>query len=350
MSIRFEEEIEKALVNDPADMIKWRDQFYFDMRMIYNNPKAGQTGMDAIRENMELEIVEIQLLGENFKKDTRIIKETEDQWIIELRNQGEILYNVAGGDAGSTASIATTGYGKRDLHSQIEFLLSHGFKGREIGDYIGLKYGHLLFRTIYEATGMETRRARLYYTGDRMFTLMDDEGILDLNEIAPHFRSMDTNDVFLTLASKHFPMGNEYLKGWLTAKYLQLFSDFNEKDLFEKYLHDLGIKVSIQRELSSHGTYDEFRMQEAIYEHWQRKDYIPLLRFYAKLIVKDHDTIYGFLHHLGLMQETYTSSGGRNIWELESIVIDLLGYDFDIAKDIYKDHYLGRLQILISGN
>ena len=260
----------------------------------------------------------------------------ENYWINGFRNQGETLYNVAGGGVGTTASYTTTGYGKRDVHSKIKFLLSNGFKGHEIGDYLGLK-AQMLADAIRAATGMNVRQARLYYTGERMFELMDD-GIFDLDELATHFRGLDANGVFLTLASEHFPMGNEYLKGWLTAKYLREF-DFDKNlvpQKFEEYLDKLGISVATR------GVYHDLRTRESLYEHWQRKDFIPLLRFYASMVIKDYDTIYGFIHHLGLFRE------GMSAWERESIVFDLLRYHFDTATDISKNHYFGRLQIIVN--
>ncbi|MCK4380217.1 MAG: hypothetical protein KAW51_03700, partial [Candidatus Lokiarchaeota archaeon] len=272
----------------------------------------------------------------------------EDIWIKEFRNQGKKLYNVKGGSAGSTARFETTGYGKREVHEKIRFLLSHGFKYSEMLNYIG--FSHKWAADMWkEATGIsEFRLARLHYAGERMFELMDD-GIFDLDELATHFRGMDTHEVFKALASKDFLVGNEYLKGWLTAKYLKVCGDsYNHGDfvIFKKYLEGKGIQTPIG------GSFDRFRIQEFLWEHYKRQDFIPLLRFYASMIIKDHDTIYGFLNHLGLITGTYTSPtrDGMHIWELESIVIDLFGYDFDTAKDIYSGRYFGHLSVLITGS
>jgi len=350
MSVRFEEEIEKAFKSDPKDLAKSKNQFYYDLRMIYDNPRPGQTGMDAIRESMELEIVEIQLLGENFDADTYIIKTLEDLWIEEFRRQGESLYNIAGGTAGSTALLETTGYGKRDVHRKVRYLFSHGSNGIEIGNYLGISKRTM--SGIFEAaTGMDARSARLYYSGQRMFELMDD-GIFDLDELATHFRSMNTNDVFVSLATKNFPLGNEYLKGWFTARCLRIFgsdfiSDFHQRGLIYDNLKDMGVTAD-----PATGIFYEFRKRTSLWEHYQRGDFGPLLRFYAKMIIKDYDTIYGFLHHLGLIpKEIYFPSSDffpQSLpWELDQIVTDLLGYDFDTAKDIYSDRYFGHLQIII---
>ncbi|MFW9876196.1 MAG: hypothetical protein ACFFG0_24095, partial [Candidatus Thorarchaeota archaeon] len=173
---------------------------------------------------------------------------------------------------GSIASYEGSGYGRRDLHEKVIGLLSHGFNGVEIAEYIGVTIS-IMNDIINDATGMTNRPARLYYTGQRMFELIDD-GIFDLDELASHFRGMDANDVLVALASENFPMGDEYLKRWLTAKFLQLGG---ERHLLEKYLMDLGVSFSSVRS----GTFYDFRKREALYEHYDRGDYIPLLRFYA---------------------------------------------------------------------
>ncbi|MFW9876197.1 MAG: hypothetical protein ACFFG0_24100, partial [Candidatus Thorarchaeota archaeon] len=100
MSIRFQEELERAFYVDIRELKKAKNQFYYDMRVIFDNAGRGQAGMDAIRNSMELEIIEIQLLSDNYKKDTEIIKNLEDYWIDTFRAQGEDLYNVAGGSWG----------------------------------------------------------------------------------------------------------------------------------------------------------------------------------------------------------------------------------------------------------
>jgi len=286
--------------------------------------------MDAIRDSMELEIVEIQLLGRNFKSDTFLIKKLEDIWIKEFRRRGEDLYNVAGGSSGATALYQTTGYGIRDVHDKIRYLLSHGFSEDEILSYIKVSHGTLR-NLVKEATGTTIRLARIYYAGERMLDLIYKEGIYDLDKLATKFRAMDANDIFVTLASIEFPLGNEYLKGWLTTKHLKTRSDSNfriedDMTLLYEYLDDLGIKNSRVKEF-----------KKSFHNNWVRKNYIPLLRVYASIVIRDHDTIYGFLHHLGLIPDVYTSPthDGMHIWELENIVIDLLGYDFDTAKDIY---------------
>jgi len=36
-------------------------------------------------------------------------------------------------------------------------------------------------------------------------------------------------------------------------------------------------------------------------------------------------------------------------WEKDLLVHDIFGFDFDIAKDLYANHYFGNLQILVEG-
>lgn len=240
---------------------------------------------------------------------------------------------LGGGASGRTASYETSSYGRKDLHRRVRYFLSQGFSAAQIGDYIRTDQTQLT-EIVRAATGTTIQLARLYYTGERMFELMDD-GIFDLEELASYFRAMDAHDVFVALASEGFPMGNEYLKGWLTAKYLKVSGEFDKRDLFVKYLLDKEIIISTKGSI-----FYQFRKRELLYEHYQREDFIPLLRFYASIIIKDYDTIYGFINHLGLHWENHR--------ELEALVYDLFGFDFDTAKDIYSDHYFGRLQILIS--
>ncbi len=248
------------------------------------------------------------------------------------KEQGYNLYNVAGGSTGATSSYEHSGYGRRDLHEKVKTLLSHGFNSVEIAKYLGVPT-HSAGEIIKVATGMDNRPARLYYSGQKMLELIDD-GVFDLDELASNFRGMDANDVFVTLASEDFPLGNEYLKGWLTAKYLKLGG---ERGSFEKYLRDLGFKLS---SLDS-GTFYKFRKRMNLYGHYDSKDYIPLLRFYATVVIKDFDTIYGFIHHMGLYEDSMYA------WERETLVVDLFGFDFDTAQDIYHDHYFGHLKIII---
>ncbi|KKL81785.1 hypothetical protein LCGC14_1991300 [marine sediment metagenome] len=165
MSIRFQEELETAFFTELDILKKKNNELYLDMRKIYDTAGRGQAGMDAIRNSMELNIVEIQLLGKNFEKDSQLIKDLEDDWIQTFRSQGENLYNVMGGGAGNTASYETTGYGRRDLHGKVIFLLSHGFKGWEVGEYIGIprSHGGMLASVIKDATGMDTRQALIIF-------------------------------------------------------------------------------------------------------------------------------------------------------------------------------------------
>jgi hypothetical protein len=338
MSIRFQEELEKAFYTDKDELKRAKNQFYYDMRVIYDKAGRGQAGMDAIRDSFELEIVEIQLLGEDFDKDTVIIKSLEDYWIDKLRGQGEDLYNVAGGKWGATASYEGSGYGRRDIEERVIYLLRHGFNGVEIADYLGISIS-IASGIIKDATGMTNVPARLYYTGERMFELIDD-GIFDLDELATHFRGMDTNDIMVALASEYFPLGNKYLKGWLTAKFLQLGG---ETHLLEGYLMDLGISLNSIK--YSGGTFYNFRKQEALYKDYERRDYIPLLKFYATALIKDCNTDIELLRQLGLLN---LFPEELSAWERHMLIVDLFGWNFDTAKDIYKDHYFGHLQIIIS--
>ncbi len=351
LSVRFDQEIKLALRGSLDKMKDWGDQFYYDLRMNIENRVAGSTITDAIRDTMELEIIEIQLLGENFDADTFIIKELETLWINELRRRGEDLYNVRGGGAGSTASFQTTGYGRKDLHEKIIYLLSHGFSSYKIAEYIGLSRPTTA-NLIKDATNMEViQEARDWYVAQRAFNLIINENIYELDKLASYFRGMSPNDMFIALASPDFPAGNEYLKGWLTARYLRIYGGYSfYKDVFYKSLYDMGITSVYNYE---RGTFHKFIRRESLYEYYKRGDFISPLRSYAKMVIKDFDTVYGFLHHLGLFPEIYFHTQDnfpqRPPWELDHIVIDLLGFDFDTAQDIYYYEDFRHLLILING-
>ncbi|MFX0035190.1 MAG: hypothetical protein ACFE9I_06070 [Candidatus Hermodarchaeota archaeon] len=88
MSIRFEEELDIAFNTKKAELRKKYNEFYLD--------------------SMELEIVDIQLLGNNFDDDSIKIKQLEDYWIDYRRIQGENLYNIAGGESGAISASSSS--------------------------------------------------------------------------------------------------------------------------------------------------------------------------------------------------------------------------------------------------
>lgn len=332
MSIRFQEEIEKAIYGNLQKLKKARNQFYYDMRVVYESAGRGQDGMDAIQDTFELEIVEIQLMGDNYNRDSAILIHLEDYWIDSLKQQGEDLYNVGSGATGAVASYEGSAYGKKDLYEKVIELLSHGFTSAEIARYIDIGEG-LMRSIIKDATGMTSTKAHLTYVGERMFDLMDN-GILDLPSLASYFKGMDANDVLVFLASKNNRIGNEFLKGLITSEYLKQGS----RDRLEDYLLDLGVSFSSVR---GSGSFYKFRIREDLFGYYQRDDYIPLLKFYATFVIKHSRNRDDFLARLGLLEEELVS------WERDLLVVDIFGIDFDTAKDLYSDHYFGHLQILI---
>lgn len=129
-------------------------------------------------------------------------------------------------------------------------------------------------------------------------------------------------------------MGNQYLKGLITANYLKL----GGRAGLEGYLLDLGVSLS---SLKGSGFFWRFRIREDLYGHYERGEYIPLLKFYATFVIRQSESVDDFLKQLGLFKEDIHS------WECDLLVVDIFGVDFDTAKDIYSDHYFGHLRILI---
>ena len=161
-----------------------------------------------------------------------------------------------------------------------------------------------------------------------MINLIDD-GVFKLENLASHFRGMDSNEVFLYLVNKDFDLGIKFLEGLLTSEFLKLGGYLK----FVPYLHSLGIRTI------STSKFSVFMKERGLFERYFTSRTLSALKFYATIIIKYTESRVEFLKQLGLYNDDMSFS------EINSLVHGIFGFDFDTAKDRYADHYFVNLKI-----
>jgi len=332
ISVRFQEEIETAIKTDIIILERKRNQMYYDMRMVYKNAGKGQKGINAILKNFKLEIVELQLISESYKRETKIFEQLEDYWMDKAKEIGE-LYAAAGGSAGSHISPERSAHARKALHVKVRDLISHGFSKKEMAEYFNFPWSEVtstsrkLDRVIKDACdGMPYTKAKIEYVGNQIFTLID-SGIRTIPELATYFKGMNSDEIFQFLASKNFPLGNLYLEGLISSTILKLeWSSLLPSQ--SKILSELGI--------SSHLTYSlrDFitRRKLKSISFFKTEDLITMLKPYARIIVKHFDKASDLLKAINWYDESPM--------EIYLRIKELFGVNFKDAKRIYTNGFL----------
>ena len=355
ISIRFQEEIEYAIFTNIGRLQNGENQMYYDMRMLYDAAGKGKAGINAIVNGFGLEIVEVQVISDSYKRDCMIIEHLEDGWISSTSRDYE-LYNVATGSTGKHVLEASSGHAAKELHAKIRYMIENGFSKNEIKDYVGISnIDELISRA---CDSMQYSKAKLEYVGTKLLKLISN-GVFTIRELASYFRGMDVWDVFRFLAREDFSIGNEYLKGLIISTYLQLVEAQLERpyphqanihtthvaealglgwkagspfDVITEFVHKvLGMKIS---ELNQRG-YD------ILFKNYKYKnDIIRALKFYARTMIKFSSTEAQLLNNLGL-----DGINTRMGIDTSSFINSIFNNEFDKARVIFSSGYFGDLTI-----
>ena len=304
---------------------------YYDMHMIYMSAGGGQQGINAIVDSFELEIVEIQLISDNYDYDCKMIERLEDYWMDRAKELGE-LYAAAGGHAGAHVAETRSGHAMKRLETRLFELFRHGYSKSKIAEYLSLPtfeedHYYALDNLINSATNGKTwTTARDEYIYKEILNLID-SGIWTLNELASYFRGMDKYDLFAFLARKDSTLGNLYLKGLISSVLLGYGED--SYITYGGLMKKLGVP-----------TWDDLSLTRFMRKEMKgirditKDDLIQWIGPYASMIVKHFDTPMELLKYLNLDDKLPYNSVNRMMFQL-------FGMTFEKAKKTFTAGYLG---------
>jgi hypothetical protein len=326
ISVRFQQEIDKAIYNDPKDLKKKRNQMYYDMHMVYKKAGGGQEGIDAIIDNFDLKIVEILPISDDYDADCKMIERYEDYWM-DIAGQIGVLYAAAGGHAGGHVAEERSGHAQLRLENKINDLLKNGFSKRKLQEYLKLTTWKLETLIKLSTEGKTYTEAIDQSVSDEIFGLVD-SGVFTIKEFAAHLEGLDEEGVLLYLTKIGRTRENLYLKGLISSLLLTSSpTTFTYKSVsYGKILRKLGIPPGTRDMNLKDFMLREMKLKNAI----TRDDLIFWIRPYARMMVKHFNTPKEFLDHLGL---------GKNLINSRSIknrIDELFGMSFKRAKELYS--------------